>query len=234
MAQELLVASTARRILIQTDSEQVLYGIGKGSISYQKAQLQEWLRRILDTKAQLERIGIRVEFSWVKGHHESAGNNIADVLAGFASRKSAAGYKGHIWDNPHADELALSRQSFTAVSKAAQKVKDRPFRQAKEELRRRKIEEQMTRLQEARAHKRLMKQRARDRLTSQQNAEGAAPAWRQALSQSASMAGQPSLLGSSVPAGDQLRRSHRLAGQPAYPARSFGAVGSATNPVRID
>lgn len=69
--------------------------------------------------------GYEVQLSWVKGHNISAGNEMADLLAGVASRKSRDGcVLGSRWDNPDLSEVALSERQ---LQKMAREVEIRTY-----------------------------------------------------------------------------------------------------------
>lgn len=71
----------------------------------------QWVPKIIKLVNHLRRFGVLVKATWVKGHDIHAGNQMADLLAGIGSKRSAEGYGRNSvdsWLNPDVGEVSLA------------------------------------------------------------------------------------------------------------------------------
>jgi len=119
LAEQLVRPRGARRVIVLTDSMAVLKAIEAAQQST-RCHHSPHLQKILDGEVRLRDLGVEeTRFTWIKGHGTSAGNRLADVLAGYGSRKSRAGHRGDRWDDPHGEDMEVCAASHRAIAAAA-------------------------------------------------------------------------------------------------------------------
>ena len=118
LARELLRPEHGR-LSIQTDSMSALHFTGNGRNSGYYERLKQTL---LAERRSLRSSGVDVELSWVKGHSISAGNEMADLLAGMASKEARNGNTPRFWNDPDLGPVAISSSKMKTMSARVEAV----------------------------------------------------------------------------------------------------------------
>lgn len=84
-------------------------------------QTSSWAPKILQMGTALRSRGVQVRLTWVKGHGVHAGNQMADLLAGIGSERSAQtqGVVLGNWFNPNVGEVHIGPRTMVGLSAEA-------------------------------------------------------------------------------------------------------------------
>lgn len=119
-----------RRLVLNTDSQSCLIKLSNAekngmslaariapfSSAFDRNSL---IWRTVERQATLEAAGVVVTRVWIKGHHVTAGNEIADMLARYGSEKALGGAPaGQVWKDPHAKRTHMWNESLARVDGA--------------------------------------------------------------------------------------------------------------------
>lgn len=136
LAQELPLPSRRRVLGIYTDCEGGIDSIMNFEAKRRKVELARvsLTQEIIDERRRLFQQGTRTELRWVKGHDISLGNELADYLAGSASKQSKldGAFKG-LRSGAAPRIVPLSEHEIAEMSKKAA-VETRKIVQRKSEL----------------------------------------------------------------------------------------------------
>lgn len=147
LASQLLIPEH-RLVVIYTDVIEMAKKIADAKLP--RYRNDELLQRIVLEDDSLLRQGVEVKICWVKGHSVSAGNQMADLLAGMASEQASFGHGGQSWENPDLGLVPIPAQllrglSQKAESKAANRLRDLRNGHTKAERRAHKIQQRLQR-----------------------------------------------------------------------------------------